>query len=229
MSYDWSNGSRASAHGGNPLSVEDVLMDQRFSAAVSHAIREASTMRSTFTQSSIDPRAIIPVPAMGTIPDARNRYEGMIIDYYPSGAVGSGPVWHLVRRGAVWAYIGGAPLVSSVDASQAVTGTTTPTALTDSSVSVPAGLYSCTGHLGMVIDTGGGFASAGVGSSTDAASNDNGWATGTTAGVPGSGHREVTIGAGGGTVQLYGWPGDVAHTATFIRRRLVVTPVEIRA
>lgn len=115
MSFDW--GSRPTDYGrGGGIDMDLVYNDPRFATAVTDAIKQSPTMRSAFPHSSIDPRAIYPVQRVTTLPNARERYDGLEVEYCPNG-LDDYPVWRLVWRQAAnggsgaWVFIGGRPLV----------------------------------------------------------------------------------------------------------------------
>ena len=173
--------------------------------------------------------------ALGALPGSGIRYEGYTVDYWPSGTPGSGVCWRCTWRDAAnsgsgaWVVVGGGPPIGSrVDGAQAVTGFSTPVALSGNTVLTPVpGVYACTAHVGMAIGTAGGIARAGAGRTSSLPDANSGFATGSTATVPGSGRRVVTTTPSELSIELYGWPDNSAHTATFTRRTLLVHPVEL--
>lgn len=128
MSFDW--GSRPTDYGrGGDIDMDLVYNDPRFATAVTEAIKQSPTMRSAFPHSSIDPRAIYPVQRVTTLPNARERYDGLEVEYYPSGSAASQPAWRLVwssvanSGSGAWMCIGGGMLYDLVATPDSTTST----------------------------------------------------------------------------------------------------------
>lgn len=230
MSYSWDSRPRRYGDSGQ-VDLAAVFNDPRFAETVQASVRQVATMSGAFAHSSIDPRAVQPVPTLDTFPPRNNVYPGMVIRYrFAHDGIARQMWWDEAANSGAGAWIvAGAPLYNSVVANQDV-ATSTVTALTDSEITVPcAGDYLCVGHTGMLIDTAGGVARAGAGTSALLPDADSGWGSGsTTVAASGSGARLLAVTAADLTVRLYGWSDNPAHTASFRRRRLIVTPIELR-
>lgn len=234
MSYSWDGRPSpygAPAYGGSgDLDISRVFNDPRFAETVQASVRQVATMSGAFAHSSIDPRAIAPVPTLDTFPPRRSVYPGMVIRYrFAHDGIARQMWWDEAANSGAGAWIAaGAPLYNSVLALQNV-ATDTVTALTDSAITVPCpGDYLCVGHAEMLIDTAGGVARAGAGTSALLPDADTGWADDALVVGSGSGARLLSVTAADLTVRIYGWSDNPAHTASFRRRRLIVTPIELR-
>jgi hypothetical protein len=166
------------------------------------------------------------------LPTGADRYLGREVYYKPSGAANS-PVWHCVWDTALnggsgaWAVMGG-PLYAEVMTSQTTTSATyVDLATVGPSVTIPAaGIYDIRWELHLYCVTGlwatASLNAPGTTNNADYVAQNDGPDNRSH-----SGGGVFTL-TGSGTAKLMYRVETAGNTGTFLRRRLWVTPIELR-
>ena len=159
-------------------------------------------------------------------------YEGLEVDYHPSGSLATGPVWRCVWRSALnsgsgaWAVVSGAPLTSFVTTGQTTTSTSYVDLATvgpavaidyagDYIIRIEADLRNSAANTSVMSFAGPGVAAGGEPVALkDGTIRHNVSALG-----------PVTFTGAGAVVAKY---TVSAGTGTFQRRRMALWPVELR-
>lgn len=148
MSFSWEERHNrplgAPAYGGSgAIDLSAIYNDPRFAETVQDAVRRVATMRGAFPHGSIDPRALMEVPVLATLPPRQSRYPGMQVRYdHNPGEDNWLLQWEPLLKGGegAWAVRSAGHLFAETDGTERTTSSTTPVALTGGpDIDIPAG------------------------------------------------------------------------------------------